>query len=206
MEDEREDLWRALNKLDHRDTVRRSLCRYDKDHYCYLVDFLDRQYAVIPADRRIAPTERGRFNIDSAGEDTRDPAVGMFILIYLLNARDKPFSGTLVGPAGVAGGSFFFRGIHAIPEDKLAEAFGDCPEAIYARSKNFDCEPCDMGDASVRLSMLPRIPLTLVIWTGDEEFPARAQVLFDSTAGLHMPLDALGGAVSHTIDRLVEAC
>ena len=202
MEDEREDLWRELSKLNHRDTVRRSLCPYNKDLECYLVDFLDHQYAVIPAERRITPAGSDPFEFDTDEDGTLEPAVRMYILIYLLNARDEPFSGRLVGPAGVAGGSFFFRGIHAIPEDELAEAFGKCPETLFARTKIFDCEPCDMGDASVRLTMLPRIPLTLVIWTGEDEFPARAQVLFDSTAGLHMPLDALGGAVSHTIMRL----
>ena len=42
-----------------------------------------------------------------------------------------------------------------------------------------------------------------MIWAGDEEFEARAQILFDSTAARHMPLDALGGAVSYAVHALV---
>jgi hypothetical protein len=36
---------------------------------------------------------------------------------------------------------------------------------------------------------MPRIPLTVILWLGDEEFPSRADLLFDSSAALHVPLD-----------------
>jgi hypothetical protein len=41
----------------------------------------------------------------------------------------------------------------------------------------------------VELYPLPRVPVTLILWFGDEEFPARADLLFDSSVELQAPLD-----------------
>jgi hypothetical protein len=43
-----------------------------------------------------------------------------------------------------------------------------------------------------------------VIWQKDEEFDARASILFDQTAASHLPLDALLVAVNLTVDALVN--
>ena len=47
------------------------------------------------------------------------------------------------------------------------------------------------GDASVELLPLPRIPVTLILWLSDYEFPARADLLFDSTCEQRLPLDVI---------------
>ena len=44
-----------------------------------------------------------------------------------------------------------------------------------------------------------------MIWQGDEEFDARASVLFDQTAASHVLLDALLAAVNLTISSLIKA-
>ena len=47
-------------------------------------------------------------------------------------------------------------------------------EGLIRASERFDAEKCEFGDASIKLNALPRIPLTFVIWRGDDEFEARA--------------------------------
>jgi hypothetical protein len=41
---------------------------------------------------------------------------------------------------------------------------------------------------------------------GDDEFGARASVLFDQTAASHLPLDALLAAGNLAVDAVIEAC
>jgi len=48
-----------------------------------------------------------------------------------------------------------------------------------------------LAGAAVRLFPLPRVPLTATLWLADEEFPAHAGLLFDSTSGLQLPTDIL---------------
>ena len=43
-----------------------------------------------------------------------------------------------------------------------------------------------------------------IIYGGDDEFPARASVLFDRTAGAQLPLDALLAAVNLAVNAVVE--
>ncbi|MBW2591755.1 MAG: DUF3786 domain-containing protein, partial [Deltaproteobacteria bacterium] len=39
------------------------------------------------------------------------------------------------------------------------------------------------GDAGFEFSILPKTPMQLILWEGDDEFPAEANILFDKTAG-----------------------
>jgi hypothetical protein len=47
------------------------------------------------------------------------------------------------------------------------------------------------GDASIKLFPLPRIPVVLTLWLEDEEFPAGADLFFDSTCDLQLPTDII---------------
>jgi hypothetical protein len=69
----------------------------------------------------------------------------------------------------------------------------------------FNAVKCEFGDASIKLFILPRLPFTIVIWENDDEFPARASLLFDQTASVHLPLDALLAAVNLTIEAIIIA-
>ena len=69
---------------------------------------------------------------------------------------------------------------------------------------SFNSKRRDFGDASIEVLILPRIPLTVVVWAADDEFPARTSILFDANADKQLPLDALGAAVNLTIDAIIE--
>lgn len=55
-----------------------------------------------------------------------------------------------------------------------------------------------LGDAAASFRALPNINLAVVWWAGDDEFPATANVLFDSVASHALPIDGLAG-----LDRLL---
>ena len=48
-----------------------------------------------------------------------------------------------------------------------------------------------MGDAAIVMDVFPRLPLTYVIWEGDEEMPANGTILFDQTAQYYLPTEDL---------------
>jgi hypothetical protein len=63
----------------------------------------------------------------------------------------------------------------------LLAAFGRQPERLPEAAESlFGATRGDIGDASVCINAFPRVPVTLVIWKGDEEFPAGANILFDA--------------------------
>lgn len=193
-----EGLWEQLNKLDRQETAKRAKCQYLSSPERYVVTLLNSEYAVNLSDRQIFLTQPGS-----------PPAPAEFLeqlclLAYLINAQDIPLADKCVGPENLPTGQFFFRGLHSLPTGKLEKAFGNSPERLYEVSERFGAKRCEFGDASVELYVLPRIPLTIVIWRGDEEFDARASILFDQTVGNHLPLDALGALVNLTVKALVK--
>jgi hypothetical protein len=52
-------------------------------------------------------------------------------------------------------------------------------------------ESFDIGDAAYSFRALPQLPMAVVWWAGDEEFPAKASVLFDEAASHYLPTDGL---------------
>ncbi len=192
-----EKLWEQLENLSGQATAKRANCRYLTDPDCYIVTLLRSNYVVNLADREIFPAEPG------------SPPAGFIqqlcILAYLINAKDLPAADKLVTAESLPGGQFFFRGPHSLPTDKLERTFGSQPDQLYEAAKQFDAKRCEFGDASVQLYVLPRIPITAVVWRADEEFPARASILFDQTAAAQLPLDALQAAVNIAVEALVQA-
>ena len=194
-----EGLWVQLEKLEGAETARRAKCKYQADESGgqYVIDLLNRPYMVEVGKRKIYPA--GGDQTESAGFIEQ-----LCILAYLIQATDQPLRDKLVKAETLASGEFFFRGIHEMPTDKLAAAFGDDPKRLFNAIDKYNGRRCQYGDASMELYILPRIPITVVIWGGDEEFEARASMLFDQSAGDHIALDGLGAAADMTVSALIK--
>ncbi len=192
-------LWEKLEQLDHAETARRAGCEYLSDPERYVLRMLNTDYTVRVADRSIAAV-----GADSS-ERPAEFLEQLCILAYLIDAKDQALSGKLVNGLALPGGQFFFRGVHCLPTGRLEQVFGDHPENLVEAAKPLAAEKSDFGDASVRLRILPRVPVTVVVWGRCEEFEPRASILFDKTAGDHLPLDALLAAVNLAVKALTQA-
>ena len=187
-----EILWQRLDALDGARTAARAVCGYDAGQERYSITMLTDEYSVDPATKRIrrGGGERGGF------------LEQLCILSYLINAKDVSPSGKLVKPESLPAGQFFFRGIHGLPTEKLAAAFGDDPSRLVQHAKRLRGRCRDYGDAAVEISILPKVPVTFVVWRGDKEYTATASILFDETAAEHMPLDALLAAANLAVEKV----
>jgi len=194
-----EGLWEQLEKLDYAETAQRAKCEYLPDIECHIIKLLNTEYTVDLSYKKIY----------SRPEDSIQKPAGFLeelcLLAYLINAKDIPLAEKLVRAEALPGGQFFFRGIHKLPAEKLEKAFGTHPQVLLEVSEQFNAQECEYGDASISLFIFPRLPLTIVIWGGDEEFEARASILFDQTAASQMPLDALLASVNLVVDSLIKA-
>jgi hypothetical protein len=47
----------------------------------------------------------------------------------------------------------------------------------------------EYGDIAVTIRAFPDVPLTIVLWRGDSEFPPEGNILFDSTIGDYLPTE-----------------
>jgi hypothetical protein len=109
-------------------------------------------------------------------------------LWYLTSAKDLPFSNRLIRPVEVRGGHRFSSGTHVLPLDQIEKRYGKDKEAFLGKGREFGAEVVNLGDGAVRLYAFPRLPITVILWLEDEEFPARACLLFDSTVDFQIDL------------------
>ncbi|MHC4476245.1 MAG: DUF3786 domain-containing protein [Planctomycetota bacterium] len=191
-----EGLWQQVLELDRPDTARRAACDYSPDQERYSIKLLNRECVVDLA---------GRQALWSQDSSPLSYTEELCVLAYLISAAELPVSGKLTPGESLPDGQFFFRGLHKLPTEKLEAAFGESPERLYEPAEPFGAERCEFGDASIQLYVLPRVPLTVVLWRGDEEFDPRASILFDETAASQMPLDALWTAANVVAKALIDA-
>ena len=179
--------WELLEALGTGEVCRAAAVRFDAATKRYIVRSFGQDIIVSPGDRTMSGLDRAPGG--PAGEYVE--LFPLAVLWYLVLAKDIAPSGRLVHLEDLRGGDIFARGSHVLPLDQVAMRYGNDREGFLGRGQAFGGEPAAFADAAVRLAPLPRVPVTVTLWLADEEFPARAALLFDSTCGLQLPTDIL---------------
>jgi hypothetical protein len=73
----------------------------------------------------------------------------------------------------------------------VAAKYGRDRAGFLEKGKMLGGEEVKLADAAVRLLPFPRIPVVVMLWLEDGEFPARADILLDSTCDLQLPTDVI---------------
>ena len=191
--------WEKLGAMDPRDVTARSLAEYDAPSAEYRLRILTDEVRISPEKRAVAWPPDARAS--------KPPGFNYWLVsvVYLLSAKALPPKGAWVSATSLPYGEFFFRGPHALPTQPVADAFGDRPEAFARAAEALGGKPWPQARGSFVLPALPRVPMLAQLWERDEEFPARASFLFDSTAGEHLMVDAILALSAIVAKRLVES-
>lgn len=182
-----EKAWEILKGLDTSVVCRNASVTFDEKNGYYIVRSFCDDFYILPEEKVIkSTTPQGKTVIQRYGY--------FFIhscLWYLIHAKDIPLTGKLIKPENIRGGDPFFRGSHVLPLDKLAIRYGDDKEDFIKKGKDLCAEVLNYGDASLKLLPMPTIPVTLILWLKDEEFPPGADLLLDYSCELQFPLDII---------------
>lgn len=82
----------------------------------------------------------------------------------------------------VPDGRFYIDAFQRRAKNPLVQTFGQKPQLmIKLAGQAYGALPFDQGDASALVRPLPRIPMALILWEGDEDFPPEGNILFDRT-------------------------
>lgn len=107
----------------------------------------------------------------------------ILLLHYLSGAwasGGAPITGEWIAFQDVPDGRFYLDAFLRRAKDPLVKTFGSCPEQLVELAgRAYAAEASDQGDYSVLVQALPLVPITLLLWAGDDEFPPEGNVLFD---------------------------
>jgi hypothetical protein len=106
----------------------------------------------------------------------------ILILHYLNGSKRKDLTGELISYQDIPSAKFYLDAFNRRVKYPLIKTFGDQPDQLPLVARElFGATTSSVGDISVLIDALPKIPVTLVIWMGDEEFSTDGTILFDSS-------------------------
>ena len=141
----------------------------------FRISFLDRVYQV----------NFPQFDFEDVVEPDKEiPLQEQVLILHYLSAAEIPTaSGHWISYREIPGATFYFGAFIKRAVDPLKKVFGQNLTGFTKAAGQLHAKKIDNGDAAFEFKVLPAVPLQLIIWSGDEEFPPEANILFDNTVG-----------------------
>lgn len=148
-----------------------------------LTPFLDRAYRLSYPDFSFSePQAPGSAPAEAAAESA-DKEIPLqeqvLVLHYLLGAGKSRVTGKWVAYREIPGAGFYFSVFAKRAIEPLKKVFGEQLEGFHTAAAALDGTSIEAGDAGYQFALFPKSPLQVIMYRGDEEFPAEANILFD---------------------------
>lgn len=172
---------------------------YSIEENALCIDFLGQHFKV--------DYPSGNFGTVQASELELPIATQILILHYVANLAEPLEVGTLISYKELPGGAIYIKPFTGRAIDPLVRIFGSNPDRLLEIATSLGGQSNGLGDVGVTLRAFPRIPVTLVLWRADEEFPASGNILFDASAPAILPTEdyaVLASAVVFGLKRIRE--
>jgi hypothetical protein len=113
----------------------------------------------------------------------------ILILHYFTRAGGTPLTGKLITYKELQEGINYYPTFFKRAIDPVITNFKVEPEKLVEIAATMGGRRSDYGDIAVTITAFPNVPLTIVLWRGDEEFPFDGNILFDSTIADYLPTE-----------------
>jgi len=127
------------------------------------------------------------------------------ILSGYAEAQSIPESHKLVSFSQLTGGRPYREVFAQRAAKPLERTFGLDVSKLHKAASLLGGQKLNYGDCSVKIYSLPLVPIIIVMWSQTQEFPASANILFDSTANNYLSTEQLVMLSELTSARLRHA-
>jgi hypothetical protein len=160
------------------------------------VDYLNQSYRITIPDCKILLEE------SSTEAPLKDK---ILILHYFTGAKGTPATNKLIAYKQLPGGVSYFQAFSQRAITPLVKNFGKSPELLMKTAANLGGHDAGHGDVSVTVSAFPRVPITLVLWRGDEEVAPNGNILFDANISDYLSTEDVTVLCETIIWKLVRS-
>lgn len=113
----------------------------------------------------------------------------ILILHYLLRASGTPLSGNIITYKELQEGINYYPTFFKRAIEPIVSNFKDETQKLIQTAAVLGGIKSGYGDTSVTIKAFPLVPLTIVLWRGDKEFPPDGNIMFDSTITDYLPME-----------------
>ena len=136
----------------------------------------------------------------------RLPLTQSIILMYLATADGTPPFQHWISFHELPDGTFYEQAFRSYSGEELVRSLEGDLDVFQTRSASkLPGEPIELGDAAFAFRVLPRLRFAIVMYAGDEDFPAQARVLFEATAPHYLSTDGLAILGGQLVGQIVKA-
>ena len=175
--------FQELSERDPKDVCRRASCKYDDMNKLYTLSVWGDEYGIFPDQLKI--------NCMGNSTESFHNYFYLFIIQYLLKSKDIEILSEWISEKDIPTGTTFFRGPHQIPTDLISLRFNNNINEFKERCEQLHGIPLNMADAAYSFKITPRIPVAVLYWRGDDDFPPESKILYDKTITEHLALDVI---------------
>ncbi|MEW6264592.1 MAG: DUF3786 domain-containing protein [Thermodesulfobacteriota bacterium] len=150
----------------------------------------------------------GPDGVEAADGGRLDFTIRICLAYYILQGGRGEPSGAWAAYRDFKDGAFFHAAFAQIVEGKIAADFAGRPVELARAAASLAGKPFAAGlggDFCFRFPALPRMPLILIFYDADDEFPASARVLFDQSAPNFLDMECLAVLGLILADQLARA-
>ena len=124
------------------------------------------------------------------------------LLRYLNNAREASGEEKLIGFNELPSGSFYNPAFSQSVVKPFINFFGKELQKLKWAAKRLEGVEVPFGDVGMRISFLPKVKISFIIWEGDDEFPPRGKILFNSHITSYLSTEGIVIASAMTFNEL----
>ncbi len=160
------------------------------------LDYLNRRYQIRLPEVAISLTDS---NEEVPLKDK------ILLLHYLIQAKGTPLANKSIAYKELPEGISYFRTFHKRAIKPLIDNFGSEPKKLLNAAKELGGKKADYGDVAVTINAFKKVPMTFVLWKGDEEFPPDGSILFDATVSDYLSIEDINVLSERIAWKLVRA-
>ncbi len=113
----------------------------------------------------------------------------VLILHYFILAKGTPAANKLITFRELPEGNIYSPTFSKRTIKPLVNHFGKDPHLLVQTSEKLGGHKVDYGDTAVTINAFSHVPITIILWRGDSEFDAQANVVFDATISDYLPTE-----------------
>jgi hypothetical protein len=128
-----------------------------------------------------------------------------FLFHHLLTADGIPLSGQWVSFADLPNGRMYNTAFQGYSGDEVVKFIGLELEVFRQACISTGGTETNLASAAFVFQALPRVPLMITYWLGDEDFPSTCKILFDASAVHYLPIDGCAIVGSMLVRKLIHS-
>lgn len=186
--------WEDLLELDPLKIAEDAIVKFNEENKTFIIPVLGKEYLVKLSEKQIQHPEIFDEHIQGA--------MTVLVLHYLINSKAKTLRNKLISYRELPDGTVFYNAFRSIAIEPIAQTFGNDLDAFEMRAIAQAGRKVNHGEIAFEFKIFPRVPVTYILWCGDEEIPASANILFDESVQEHLHTEDLaevGEVITHQL-------